>query len=569
MPTMLALRGGIVGPLSAPPPAHAPRLPRRPAAFPPRLVHQRPGRVDQGPRTFGDRHLARAEARDGPAGRGGPDNKKDTSSPPSSPSALFGATAALPPSPDESAFSNAVVTTVLVWLGAWAFGLDPWAAARTEPLGASLGVGLACGLPYAASLAAVRAALGGVWWGEVEGHGALGSLTPLRAFTFAAGVAWADTAMWRGLALAGARAWVEAPDGAPAAAAAAAAAAGGGAGGGPAAAAAAAGGDPLTLWSSAAAAAQAAAAAAAAIPGTLTPPTPLPAAWLAPFLALGLGAAAAAVAGCEVPVVITGPIMSAGGTAREGGGGKEGGQGGGKGAAAAAALAATKEKRLSFSDDGDVVLSGSLTGAPVTLRELAWAYWEGSTAEEKDAEAEGGGGGGGDGFLAGLASRLAGLKAAANEVDAALDAASPSSTSTSTSSSPAAAAAKKAKPPAKSGGFWENLLSPLEDEEENEKGVAAKGDDDDADAFGRFLAEALDETGSAPTVIPRWPREDGPTRAWVVPALVALEGAALAYEALAAHSFVAPLVTQMVGLAAVWALEVAAKRAEEGSAAGA
>lgn len=409
--------------------------------------------------------------------------------------------------PDQSAFSNAVVTTAAVWFFGFLFGVDPWAAARTEPLAASAAIGLACGVPYALSLAAVRSLLGGVWWAEVEGHGALGTLTPLRAFSFVAGVAWADTAAWRGFALAAARGLVEAPAGAPIGTAGAS---------GSASAAAASGADPLALWSASVQAAQAAAASASALAGTLTPPTPLPAAWLAPFLALGVGAAAAAAACYEPP-----------GT---------------------------------FSVDSR---AEDPTAPPLTLRELAWAYWREDEEEEAEEEDKGEDDGKNkdaappSSWAAGLAARLSGIKTAANEVDAALDAldaassSSSSAAASSSSSSTKAAAGTKPPPPKKAptttsgdGGFWENLLR--EDE------------DGDVEVDEGWLAAALDEAAGPPAVVTRWPAVAGPVRAWVVPALVALEGAALAYEALASHSLVAPLVTQAVGLGALWALEVRA-----------
>jgi len=438
----------------------------------------------------------------GKEGEQGDGNAEDTSfSSPTSTSSLAVA------APDQSAFSNAVVTTFFVWAGGALFGLDPWAAARTEPLGASALAGLACAVPYIGFLAAVRALLGGVWWAEVEGHGALGALTPLRAFTFASGLAWSDTVAWRGLGLAAARKWVEAPAGAAAAAGAAGASSP-------------AGGDPLALWSASSQAAEAAAASVASIAGTLAPPTPLPAAWLAPFLALGLGAAAAVAASYEPPG--------------------------------------------SFAVDSR---AGDPTAPPLTLRELAWAYWREEEEEEEEEEGEeeeeeggeegeGGKGAARAGWAAGLATRWSGIKAAMAEVDAALDAASSSSPTTpapSPSSSPATkatgkgSAPKQAPPKSGSGGFWENLLR-----EDDDVG----GDDSDID-FER-LAAALDEAAGPPAIVTRWPPQSGPLRAWVVPTLVALEGAALAYEALATHSLAAPLITQGVGLGALWALEAAA-----------
>ena len=93
----------------------------------------------------------------GKEGEQGDGTAEDTSS--SSPTSTSSLAVA---APDQSAFSNAVVTTFFVWAGGALFGLDPWAAARTEPLGASALAGLACAVPYIGFLAAVRALLGGV-----------------------------------------------------------------------------------------------------------------------------------------------------------------------------------------------------------------------------------------------------------------------------------------------------------------------------------------------------------------------------------------------------------------------
>ena len=173
------------------------------------------------------------------------------------------------PEPDAAAFANVVVSVALVSAAGWVVGVDPWSMYGHGPLAPALLAGVACAPLLTGFYGVVRLALGGVWWSELEGQGALATLSPPRVAAWSAAVALADGALVRGLVLALLSSTLTRPGGTLDA--------------------------DATGWTTAADAAISGAA------GSLVPLVALPPSWFAPALALATGAVAAA-ASCWEPL---------------------------------------------------------------------------------------------------------------------------------------------------------------------------------------------------------------------------------------------------------------------------
>ena len=186
------------------------------------------------------------------------------------------------PEPDAAAFANVVVSVALVSAAGWVAGVDPWSMYGHGPLAPALLAGVACAPLLTGFYGVVRLALGGVWWSELEGQGALATLSPPRSAAWSAAVALADGALVRGLVPALLSSTLTRPGGTLDA-------------------------DP-TGWTTAADAAISGAA------GSLVPLVALPPSWFAPALALATGAVAAA-ASCWEPLapITTGFVADDGG----------------------------------------------------------------------------------------------------------------------------------------------------------------------------------------------------------------------------------------------------------------